>query len=174
MAPLCLLSDPDRDYRLLVYFVERLCLIFYPGKIDLTEIDATDGAIVHGTIVDHAVRHVGCRGPLRGTWNINRSLIGSELYSDGYVKIIQYLETLDSGLLSCFLPWCGRLIESGTDKSGRRGDVAWYTKKTTSVSERCKSHSVQLLGGGHTGNQIDIVIQVCHLPVETWGVGQYT
>lgn len=174
MAPLCLLSDSDRDYRLLVYFVERLCLIFYPGKVDLTEIDTTDGAIVHGTIVNNAVRHIGCRGLLRGTWNINGSLIGSELYSDGYVKIIQYLETLDSGLLSCFLPWCGRLIESGTDKSGRRGDVAWYTKKTTSVSERCKSHSVQLLGGGHTGNQIDIVIQVCHLPVKTWGVGQYT
>ena len=68
-GPSILLSDPNRDYRLLVYSVERLCLIFYPGKIDLTEIDATDGAIVHGTIVDHAVRHVGCRGPLRGTWN---------------------------------------------------------------------------------------------------------
>lgn len=174
MAPLCLLSDSDRDYRLLVYFVERLCLIFYPGKVDLTEIDTTDGAIVHGTIVNNAVRHIGCRGPLRGTWNINGSLIGSELYSDGYVKIIQYLETLDMRFVVLFLPWCGRLVESGTDKSGRRGDVAWYTKKTTSVSERCKSHSVQLLGGGHTGNQIDIVIQVCHLPVKTWGVGQYT
>ena len=174
MAPLCLLSDSDRDYRLLVYFVERLCLIFYPGKIDLTEIDATNGAIVHGTIVDHAVRHVGCRGPLRGAWNINGSLVGSEFDSDGYVKIIQYLETLNNGLLSCLLTWCGRLVESGTDKSGGRGDIARYTKKTTSVSERCKSHSVQLLGGGHTGNQIDLVIQVCHLPVKTWGVGQYT
>ena len=141
-GPSILLSDPNRDYRLLVYSVERLCLIFYPGKIDLTEIDATDGAIVHGTIVDHAVRHVGCRGPLRGTWNINRSLIGSELYSDGYVKIIQYLETLNNGLLPCLLPWCGCLIESGTDKSGGRGDIARYTKKTTSVSERSKSHSV--------------------------------
>ena len=117
-------------------------MIFYPGKVDLTEIDTTDGAIVHGTIVNNAVRHVGCRGPLRGAWNINGSLVGSEFDSDGYVKIIQYLETLNNGLLSCLLTWCGRLVESGTDKSGGRGDIARYTKKTTSVSERSKSHSV--------------------------------
>ena len=68
----------------------------------------------------------------------------AEIYfeEDNFDVFIKHLETLDSGLLSCFLPWCGRLIESGTDKSGGRGDIARYTKKTTSVSERSKSHSV--------------------------------
>ena len=141
-GPSILLSDPNRDYRLLVYSVERLCLIFYPGKVDLTEIDTTDGVVVHGSVINNAVRHISCRGPLRGAWDINGWQVGSELDPDRYVKIIQYLKALDNGLLTGFLLRCGGLVESCSDKSGGRGDIARYTKKTTSVSERSKSHSV--------------------------------
>ena len=91
------LFDSNGLYGLLLGGVERLCLIFDPTEIDALQIEAADGAVVHGAVVEQAVGHVGSRGPLRSAGYVGRGLAGRKLGSDGDVEVVEDVETLGNG-----------------------------------------------------------------------------
>lgn len=82
------LIDCDIFQRLVVYFVERLGMIFNSVEINFFEVDTADSAVVHRAIVNHFICNVGRRSPLRGTWNICRDLALLKFYSNRNVKIV--------------------------------------------------------------------------------------
>ena len=88
-------------------------------EVYLSQINASDCTVVHGAIVDDTVCHICGRCPLGGTWNIGRNLAEGKLDAYGYIKVIQYLKTLENGFLCGILWRCRSLVESGTDKAGR-------------------------------------------------------
>ena len=74
-------------------------------EVYLSQINASDCTVVHGAIVDDTVCHICGRCPLGGTWNIGRNLAEGKLDAYGYIKVIQYLKTLENGFLCGIL--CG-------------------------------------------------------------------
>lgn len=75
-------------------------------EVYLSQINASDCTVVHGAIVDDTVCHICGRCPLGGTWNIGRNLAEGKLDAYGYIKVIQYLKTLENGFLCGILWWC--------------------------------------------------------------------
>ena len=56
------------------YIVERCGFVFCPCKVNFVEVDTTDGAVMHCSVVNPSVGHVGCRGPLCCARNVDCSL----------------------------------------------------------------------------------------------------
>lgn len=77
-----------RDDGVLLHFVKGNGTVFYAGKIDLVEIDATDCTVVHRAVVDHPVCHIGCRSPLCRTRYVDRGGVRRIFNPDGNVKIV--------------------------------------------------------------------------------------
>ena len=87
------------------------------------QVDASDVTIVHGPIVNHPVLSVGCHGKLGGTWHIGWSFSPCILTSGRDIEVVQNMECLNNTCFGIGLLWSRELEESGTDKSGRRGEV---------------------------------------------------
>lgn len=68
--------------------VERGVLVGYFAEIDVGEAYASHIAVVHGAIIDFALRDVARHGPLGGTWHIGHFFAGGKLYAHGDVEII--------------------------------------------------------------------------------------
>ena len=111
-------------------------------EVYLSQINASDCTVVHGAIVDDTVCHICGRCPLGGTWNIGRNLAEGKLDAYGYIKVIQYLKTLENGFLCGILWWCRSLVESGTDKAGRGSHISRNSQKAASRTERGYSLSL--------------------------------
>ena len=95
--PLYLLPDFDRDDGLLLYFVERYCLIFHFVEIDFAQVDTANGTVVHRAVINGPVGYVGCHGPLCRAGEVNGDLVRCVFNPDGYVEVVQYLKALQNG-----------------------------------------------------------------------------
>ena len=104
-------------HRLLLYGIHGHGSIGNLCEIDVLQVDAAYGAVVHGAEIYGAARRVGCRSPLRSAGDVYRNFaIGKfDTYRD--VEIIQNLEALQDGLFSCGLAWRGGLVEGGAYKT---------------------------------------------------------
>ena len=102
-------------------------MILHPIEIDGFQVDATDIAIIHGTVINLLVSGVRCYGELGSTRHI---VVG------GDVKVIQYMESLCHTSIGIGLLESHRLEESGTDESGRRSEIARKSQHTASMSKR--------------------------------------
>ena len=100
------------NYRLPLHFIEGSCMVLDAPEVYLSQINASDCTVVHGAIVDDTVCHICGRCPLGGTWNIGRNLAEGKLDAYGYIKVIQYLKTLENGFLCGILWWCRSLVEA--------------------------------------------------------------
>ncbi len=123
-------------YGLLLDGVERLYLIFDSTEVDALQIEAADGAVVHGAVVEQAVGHVGSRSPLRSAGDVGRSLTGRKLSSYGDVEVVENVETLGNGFDCRLGLWSGGLVKGRTHKAGGRCDVAGKTQKSAAGTER--------------------------------------
>lgn len=104
-------------------------------EVNLLQVDASDGAVVHAAIVDDTVCHVRSRGPLGGAGDIDGDFSEGKLDAYRDIEVIQYLEALEHGFLCCFLLWCGSLIESGANKAGRRSDISRNAQEAAARAE---------------------------------------
>ena len=111
------IGDSYLLYLLSFYLVHGECLVSDGGKIYILQVDATDGTGVHGAVVDDAVAHVGSGSPLRGAGNFRGNLPQRKLDAYRDVEVVQYLETLEHGVLCCGLSGGCGLVERGTDKA---------------------------------------------------------
>lgn len=102
-------------------------------EVYLSQINASDCTVVHGAIVDDTVCHICGRCPLGGTWNIGRNLAEGKLDAYGYIKVIQYLKTLENGFLCGILWWCRSLVERAV------ASIPMYSTLYFSVSLRMDS-----------------------------------
>ena len=50
--------------------IHGVALVFHLCKVDGSEVDASDGAIEGGLVIESAVSKVGHGGPLGGTWQV--------------------------------------------------------------------------------------------------------
>ena len=141
------------------------------GKVDLPEVDAADGAVVHGPVIESSVCHVGNGRPL-GRAGYVRGLPGFMFYAYRNVEIVQDMEGLEGGCFSIGLLRRGGLVEECPHETGGWCHVAGQSQEPGSRSELPQAGIVPSLFGHRAGIEVHVIVQVCHLPRETGRVGQ--
>ena len=152
--------------------VERECGELGFGKVDLPEVDAADGAVVHGPVIESSVCHVGSRGPL-GRAGYVRGLPGFMFDAYRDVEIVQDMEGLEGGCFSIGLLRRGGLVEEGPHETGRRCHVTGQSQEPCSRPELPQVGISPGLFGHRAGIEVHVVVQVGQLPRESGRVGQH-
>ena len=80
--PLYFVTRSGSGLSVIVLRCPKVLLGISPGKVNFTEVDAADGAI------NDAVRHIGSRGSLCGTWNINGGWLEANSIPIGMSKFL--------------------------------------------------------------------------------------
>ena len=98
-----MLLNLDGLNRLLFDRIECYGTVFHPGKVDLVQVDAADGAVVHRAEIDHPVAHVGSRGPLRSAGDIGGYLSLGKFDAYRNVETVEDLKGLQHRFEGCRL-----------------------------------------------------------------------
>lgn len=148
-------------YGLFFHFVKWFRLVLYLAKIDCFEIETSDGAVVHGTIIDSASYNVGGHGPLGGTGNVWYLLPLCKLNAGRYVKVVEDVEGLRYRFLSRVHLGCCGLEKGSAYKPRRRRHVAWYAEHATTSAKGFERQNAHLALADGASKQVDIVVEVC-------------
>ncbi len=83
------------------------------------------------------------------------------------------METLRHGICRGGLQRCGGLIEGRTHETRRRRHVARNTEKAAARTESAQLQGTEHLGGSAPRIEIDIIVEVGELPLESGRIGQH-
>ena len=147
--------------------------ILHTGKVSLGKVDAADGVVVHRLEVDLAVSKVNGRRPLSGARHL-RSLTLAMLNANRNVEVVENVETLLHGIKGSRLFWCSGTIEGSPHETRWRSGVAWYAPESRVAPYVVQSGTAQRDVGSIARKEIDIVVEVGHVPVKTWRIGYHT
>ena len=165
------LLHPDHGHRLLLDVVERVGLELDFLEVDVHEVDATDVAVPCCPVVQPHGFQVCSRSELSRAWQAFRDICLHVLAADRDVEVVQDVEGLDDCVEAVVPCWGCGLEEGSTDKSRWGCEVSRETEHAASVAQRLEGDArSDGVVGCRAWLQVDVVIEVGHVPLEAWGV----